>query len=63
MHLYTMIYTTCRLLLLSDKLRKGLVDTMIVETEHTHFELKTSWRNRKRLLTADSDYSRTRFDN
>jgi hypothetical protein len=63
MHLYTIIYTTYCLLVSSDKLRKGLVDTMILEREHTHFEPEANWRNRKRFQTADSDYYRTRFEN
>jgi len=55
MSLYTIIYTTYCILLLSDKFRIGQVKTMNMDREFTVFENDMDWRKRKRLQLLEAD--------
>ena len=57
-----MIYSTYCILLLSNKFRKGQMESMNIDREFTVFENDMDWRKRKRLqlLEAD-DFRRAKF--
>ena len=55
MPLYTTIYSTYGILLLSDKFRKGQVKSMNIEQEFMVFENDMHWRKQKRLQSLEAD--------
>jgi len=55
MPLYTTIYTTYYIQLLSEKLRKGQAKSMNMNREFTVFENDMDWRKRKRLQSLEAD--------
>ena len=50
-----MIYTTCCILLSSDKFRKGQTESMNMDRKFTVFENDMDWRKRKRLQLLEGD--------
>jgi hypothetical protein len=62
MPLYTNIYRTYHILLLSDKFRKGQLESMNIYREFTVFENDMNCRKRKRLQSLEADdFQRSRF--
>jgi len=61
MPLYTMIYTTCFILISYDKFRKGQVKSMNMEREFSVFENDMDYRKRKRFQSLNADEWRTFF--
>lgn len=55
MPLYTIIYTTCCILLSSEKLWKEPVRSMEKNREYSIFENDMNWRKRKRRLKQEAD--------
>ncbi len=55
MPLYTTIYSTYGIPLLSDKFRKEQVKSMNTDREFTVFENDMDWRKRKRLQSLEAD--------
>ena len=57
-----MIYSTYCILLLSNKFRKGQMESMNIDREFTVFENDMDWRKRKRLQSLEADdFRRAKF--